>query len=175
MRRPVADAGGGGGGGGGAAGARTASGRRTYGGVLVLRNMDTGTEERLADVSASTFDDSAKVLAYTVTSRDSTKDGVFVRDMATGQTRTIITGQGNYRALAFDRTQQNFVFTSDKDDFGKEHAKQTIYLASLKTGVATPVITPGMWPNDMRLPDNGGAPAFTKAGNAIVFQMAPPP
>ena len=58
----------------GAAGAPGANGavRRTYGTPLVLRNLDSGAEERLADVTQYTFDDSAKVLAYTVTSHDST-------------------------------------------------------------------------------------------------------
>jgi hypothetical protein len=166
--------GGRGGGGRGGAGA-PAGGRRQYGSVVVLRNMDTGVEERLADVSSSTFDDSAKVLAYTVTSHDSTKDGVFIRNLGAGTTQTVLTGQGNYRGFAFDHAQQQFTFSSDKDDFGKDHAKATIYVGSLKTGTATPIITPSMWPNDMRLPDNGGTPTFTKAGNAIVFQLAPPP
>lgn len=165
----------GGGGRGGAPGAAPTGGRRQYGSVVVLRNMDTGAEEKLADVSASTFDDSAKVLAFTVTSRDSTKDGVFIRNLGTGATQTVLTGQGNYRAFAFDRTQGQFTFASDRDEFGKDKARSTIYVGSVKTGTATPVITPSMWPNDMRVPDNGGAPTFTKAGNAIVFQLAPPP
>jgi len=167
--------GGRGGGRGGAGGAAPAGSRRQFGSVVVLRNMDTGVEERLADVSASTFDDSAKVLAYTVTSRDSTKDGVFIRTLATGATQTVLGGQGNYRAFGFDRTQLQFTFATDKEEFGKDKARSTIYVGSTKTGVATAVITPAMWPNDMRVPDNGGSPSFTRAGNALVFQLAPPP
>src|SRR6185295_10061435 len=56
--------------------------QRQYGTAIVLRNLETGAEERLNDVLAYTFDDSAKVLAYTVVSRDSTKDGAFIRDLA---------------------------------------------------------------------------------------------
>ena len=171
-------AGGGRGGRVGAAGGRggaPAGGRRQYGAVVVLRNMDTGAEERLADVASSTFDDSAKVLAYAVISHDSTKDGVFIRNLATGAVQTVLTGQGNYRGFSFDHAQQQFVFASDRNEFGKDKARQTIYIGTLKTGTATPVITPAMWPNDMRIPDNGGSPQFTRAGNAIVFQLAPPP
>jgi hypothetical protein len=172
--------GGGGGRGRGAAGGAAADSagggaRRRLGGVLVIRNMETSAEERLADVLSARFDDSAKVLAYTVASRDSTKDGVFIRTMATGATQTVMTGQGNYRAFAFDHAQQQFVFASDRGEFGKDKARSTIYVGSLKAGTATPVITPAMWPNDMRVPDNGGAPTFTRAGNAIVFQLGTPP
>src|SRR5258708_15083076 len=161
----------GGRGGGGRGGAAPAGGRRQYGSEVVLRNMDSGAEDRLADVSSSIFDDSAKVLAYTVTSHDSTKDGVFIRNLGAGSTQTVLTGQGNYRGLAFDHAQQQFTFASDKDDFGKDHARSTIYVGAVRTGQATPAITPAMWPNDVRVPDNGGAPQFTRAGNAIVFQL----
>ena len=79
----AAPAGGRGGGRGGRGGGGAASGnRRQFGSTLVLRNLGTGAEERIADVLAFAFDDSAKVLGYTVVSRDSTKDGAFLRSMA---------------------------------------------------------------------------------------------
>ena len=64
----------------GAQGARGAQGapgaratRRTFGNPITLRNLDTGADEVIADVVAYQFDDSAKVLAYTIASRaDST-------------------------------------------------------------------------------------------------------
>ena len=34
-----------------------------------------------------------------------TKDGVYIRTMATGATKTVLSGRGNYRDFAFDRTQ----------------------------------------------------------------------
>ena len=166
---------GGRGGGGAGAGAPPApGGRRAFGSALVLRNMDTGTEERMADILAANFDDSAKVLVYTVASRDTTRDGIFIRDLNTGTVKTVLTGKGNYRGFTFDRTQQQFAFTSDRDEFGKEKARNSIYVGSLKTGTAAPVITPAQWPTDMRLPDNGGSVAFTRSGNALLFALAPP-
>src|SRR5258708_5444416 len=165
----------GGRGGGGRGGAVPAGGRRQYGSEVVLRNMDSGAEEHLADVSSSIFDDSARVLAYTVTSHDSTKDGVFIRNLATGATQTVLTGQGNYRGFAFDHAQQQFTFASDKDDFGKDRARSTICVGAVRPGQPAPVITPSMWPKDMRVPETGGSPTSTKAGNAIVFQLGPPP
>ena len=102
--------------------------RRTYGTPLMLRNLDTGAEDKLADVASYTFDDSAKVLAYTVTSRDSTRDGVYLRDLNTGTTRTVMSGPGNYRAFTFDRVQSQFVFATDKDEFGRANANSAIYI-----------------------------------------------
>ena len=66
----AAPAGGRGGGRGGRGGGGAAGNRRQFGSTLVLRNLGTGTEERIADVLTFAFDDSAKVLGYTVVSRD---------------------------------------------------------------------------------------------------------
>ncbi len=159
---------GGRGGAGGPAGAR-----RAFGTTIVLRNIDTGVEEKLADVLAYTFDDSAKVLAYTVASRDSTKDGVYLRTMATGAVKTVASGRGNYREFSFDHAQQQFLFATDRDEFGKPNARSTLFVGSVKTGVATPAITPAQLPSGMRLADNGAA--FTRSGTAVHINLAPPP
>jgi len=167
---------GGRGGRGGAGGQAAPAGgtRRTYGSTVVLRNIDTGADEKLTDVLAHTFDDSAKVLAYTVASRDSTKDGVYVRNLNTGATQTVMSGPGNYRAFAFDRAQQQFVFFSDRDEFGKDSARSTLYYGTLKTGSATPIITHSALPPGMRFTASASA-SFTRAGNALTFAIAPPP
>jgi dipeptidyl aminopeptidase/acylaminoacyl peptidase len=162
---------GGRGGGGGVGGANGA--RRTYGNTLVLRNLASAADERVADVSQFAFADSAKVLAYTVTSHDSTKDGVYLRDLAAGTTRTVMTGPGNYRAFTFDHAQQQFVFTSDKDQFGKENAQPVVYYGTVKAGTAQPILTTAALPPYYRFADNFTA-AFTRTGNAVTVSIAPP-
>lgn len=170
-----AGAAGGGRGGRGGGGAGAAAGpRRTYGSTIVLRNLDTGVEERLADVLSYTFDDSAKVLAYSVASRDSTKDGMFMRNMATGAVKTLATGRGNYRDFTFDRTQQQFAFTSDHDEFGKPNAHSTLFLGAMKTGTAAAVLSATALPPNMHLADNANI-AFTRNGGSLQFNIAPPP
>ena len=164
----------GGRGGGGVAGAAAAGARRSFGSTMVLRNLETGVEEKLADVSAFVFDDSAKVLAYTVMSRDSTKDGVYLRTMNNGATQTIMSGRGNYRDFSFDRAQQQFVFTSDRDEFGKPNARSVLYYGTLKTGSAAPLVTSAALASGMRVADNAAA-TFTRSGTAVQFNIAPPP
>ena len=171
--RGAADSTGGRGGRGGRSGAAPAGPRRTYGTAIALRNMATGVDEKLTDVLAYTFDDSAKVLAYTVASHDSTRDGVYLRHLATGTTQTVMAGPGNYRSFAFDRAQQQFVFTSDHDEFGKKDAHSTVYYGTLKTKTAEPVIAPAIMPPNMHLSD-GVSVTFTRAGNALALSIAPP-
>ena len=180
---PVADsvaaatAGGRGGRGGRAGGAGGAVdgqvARRTYGTPVMLRNLDTGVEEKLADVASYIFDDSARVLAYTVTSRDSTRDGVYLRDLAAGTTRTVMSGPGNYRAFTFDRAQSQFVFSSDRNEFGRPNANTAIYHGTVKAGTAQLLLSAQSLPPYYRFPDNITA-SFTRAGNAITVSIAPP-
>jgi prolyl oligopeptidase family protein len=157
---------------GGPGGARGA--QRQYGTAIVLRNLDTGAEQKIDDVLAYTFDDSAKVLAYTVVSRDSTKDGAYIRDLGKGTTQALLTGRGNYRAFAFDRAQQQFVFTSDRDEFGKPNARSTLYYGTLKAGKAESLVASSMLPPTMHLADNAPV-TFTRSGTALLLNIAPPP
>lgn len=162
-------------GGGGSGSGANGVNRRSLGNPITLRNLDTGAEERLADVVAYQFDDSAKVLAYTVGSRsDSTQDGVYLRDLVSGTTRTVMSGPGNYRALTFDRTQQQFTFLGDREEFGREGARFVVYRGSVRNGAAEPIVRADMLPAGLRVADNASA-TFSRSGNAVLVAMAPPP
>jgi hypothetical protein len=160
------------GGRGGRGGAGGGGARRSYGSPLVLRNLATGAEERLTDVLAFVFDDSAKVLGYTVVSRDSTKDGAFLRNLGTGATSTLLSGRGDYKGLVFDRTASQFAFFSNRDEISQPKPRFTLYHGSLKGGSAQAVVTPNSVPA-MRIADNGSV-SFTRNGNALQFNLAPP-
>lgn len=149
------------------------SARRQYGNGLVLRNLSTGADERIADVQAFFFDDSAKVLGYTVASRTPGRDGAYIRNLATGATTTLLTGTGDYKALVLDKASQQAAFLSNRDEFGKPGAMYSLYYASLKAvGGASAAVTPSAVPPGMRVSDNASV-AFTRNGNAILFGVAP--
>jgi hypothetical protein len=174
-RGGAAPAAGGRGGRGGRGGGGAAPGaRRQFGTALVLRNLATGAEERLADVNGFAFDDSAKVLAYTVVSRDSTKDGAFLRNMSNGTTTTLLSGRGDYKGLNFDRSGSQLLFVSNRDEFGRDKPRFTLYQASTKGGAAQAIVTPAMVPPGMRLADNSPI-NFNRPATAITFSVAPPP
>jgi prolyl oligopeptidase family protein len=158
---------------GGRAGRGGAANRRRYGSPLVLRNLATGAEERLPDVLTYAFDDSGKVLAYTVVSHDSTKDGAYVRTLATDATSTLLSGRGDYNDLTIDRSGTEIAFLADRDEFGRAKARYTLYEASIKGGAAQAVVAPAALPTDMHIADNA-AVSFTRTGDAILFNIAPP-
>jgi hypothetical protein len=168
---PGAGRGRGGRGGGGAA----PSGRRQFGAPLVLRALATGAEERIADVLSFAFDDSAKVLAYTVVSRDSTKDGAFIRNLSTGTTTTLLSGAGDYKGVVFDRAGGQLLFVSDRDEFGRgARPRYSIYEAATNGAPAQAIVTPSQLPAGLHVADSGPL-AFTRSGTAVTFSMAPPP
>ena len=159
----------------GGRGGRSAAGpRRQFGAPLVLRNLATGAEDRLSDVLAFAFDDSAKVFGYTVVSHDSTKDGAFVRNLASGATTTLVAGHGDYKDLTFDRAGSQVALLGDRDEIGQPKPRYTLYEASLKGGAAQAVVTPAQVPTGLHIADGVGI-AFTRAGNAITLNIAPPP
>ncbi len=152
--------------------ARGTGPRRTYGSSLVIRTLATGAEERLPDVLSYSFDDAGTVLAYTVVSRDSTRDGAFVRSMPSGVTTTLAAGRGNYKALALDSLGRQVAFLTDREEFGRDKARYALYYAQLKAGGAQPVVVPGALAAEYRISDVASV-SFTRAGNAILFGVAP--
>jgi Tol biopolymer transport system component len=99
---------------------------------------------------------------------------VYIKDLRAGTTKTVLSGPGNYRAFTFDRDEQQFAFTTDRDQFGREGATPVVYHGNVRTGSAQPVIKADMLPPDTRFPDNFSV-AFNRAGTALTFNIAPPP
>ncbi len=189
---PAAGGGGGGGGGGrggrgggaGAAGATTTTGgaggaRRDPGFTLVLRELATGAETKIEDVSAFTMDDAEKWLAYTVSSPDSTKPGAFVRQLANGVTTVLLSGRGNYRSLVLDRKGTQVAFVSDRGD-NSAKPQFALYMTTLSGGKgqtapapATDVVPASQFGAAFHISDRGGV-SFTRDGSALLFAVAKP-
>ena len=145
--------------------------RKEYGSVLVVRDLESGNESRIADVASYVVDDSAKSLVYAVSSRTATEDGVFLRPLGSEQLTAVMRGEANYKQLAFDRAGAQFAFVSDKDEYGREKAKYALYYATVKAPNA--VVVPGTL--DGMAPSDRGNVSFSRNGSAIVFGVAPPP
>jgi dipeptidyl aminopeptidase/acylaminoacyl peptidase len=148
--------------------------RPEFGSTLVLKNLATGTERRINDVTTYAFDDSAKWLGYTVSSRDNARDGAYVLSPADGKEIALLTGRGTYRQFAFDRAGAQVAFLSDRDEMTSAHPRYTLYYANLKNASAQPVVTSAAIGEQMGVSENGRV-SFTRNGNAILFGVAPAP
>ncbi|MBC7896325.1 MAG: S9 family peptidase [Cytophagaceae bacterium] len=146
--------------------------RREYGSTLVLRNLDEGTEERLADVTTYAFDDSARYLAYTVTSRTPQSDGAYLRTLATKQTATVMAGEGDYKSLVLDRAGAQLAFVSNREEFKAPKPRFALYHASVRAPSAVLVAAPGSV--DGLSPSDRGRTDFSRDGSAILFNVGSP-
>lgn len=148
--------------------------RRTFGSALVLRELATGTETRIAGVTDYQFDDAEKFLVYAVTTRDSANNGVFVRDLTSGNVTPLLAGYASYRGLAFDRKGSQVVFSSDHGDTTMT-PRSAVYHASLvpakgKTIAARRIVSASEAPDGMLIAEAGRLD-FTREGNAVVFSL----
>ncbi|MHB1313195.1 MAG: alpha/beta hydrolase family protein [Gemmatimonadaceae bacterium] len=175
-------AGGAAGGARGARGARGAAGARNEPGApLLLRDIATGQEVRIDDVTSYLFDEGERLLAYTTTSADSSKSGVHVRDLASGAVTTLAAGKGSYKSLAIDRKGTQVAFVSDRDDIAASKPKYALYYALLVPAkgqkgpaVAAKVVDAAMVGADQLVADRGRVD-FVRDGSALQFALAPLP
>ena len=170
-----------GGGRGGARGGAAGNARPDPAAPLMLRDLATGQELKIDDVTAYLFDETEKVLVYSTMSADSTKSGVHVRDLASGAVTTLASGKGNYRSLAVDRKGAQVAFVTDRDDVAAAKPKFALYYASLVLAkgqkgpvVAAKVVDAAMVGADQLVADRGRVD-FVRDGSALQFALAPLP
>ena len=142
--------------------------RRIYGSTLVLRDLSSGRETRIADVTNFVFDDSAKYLGYVVSSRDASRDGAYVRRVSEPERElALLTGAGDYRSLVLDRAGRQAAFLSNLTEFGREHARFALYHATLGQGAAQVAVPATAMGDSMVLAE--GRAAFTRDGSTVLF------
>lgn len=148
--------------------------RKVNGTTLVLRDLATGSETRLADVVDYLFDDQGGWLGYTVSSADSARDGAYVRELRSGREIALLNGPGSYKQLTFDEAGTQVAFVSDREEHARPKPRHALYHASLSAGKPTPVVLAGALESDEMVSSSADV-SFVKAGNAIVFGIAPIP
>ncbi len=142
---------------------------------LVVRELATGADVTIPEVTEYAWSKDGTWLAYAVSSRTPERDGVYVRG-ADGATRTLLTGKGYYRSLAFDERGTQLAFLSNRDEFEADPAPFTLYLwratdqaASALVSKATAGLTNGWAPSEH------GSLLFAKDGSKLYLGTAPIP
>ena len=154
---------------------RRAAGRRPEtGSTLVVRDLASGNETRIEDVTAYAFSDSARWLAYTTAGRTPEAIGAHVRALGAsgpGSDIALATGRGSYRGLTFDRAGRQVVFVTDRDEAAQAKPRFALYHARLGAGAtARPIVTAAAVGRDTVVSERGAA--FSRDGSAIVFGVA---
>ena len=68
---------------------------------MVLRELSTGITQNVGNFGLYDFDDSGRLLAYTVDAADRTGNGVYVIDLATNQSKVLSSGSLDYDQLTW--------------------------------------------------------------------------
>ncbi len=145
---------------------------REFGTTMVLRNTETGVEERIADVNSYAIDPTGTYVAYTIVSRTPDRDGAVLRTVAGGAETRLMQGTGNYKAITFDRDGRQLAFVSDKEEFTAEMPRYAAYHAAVGKGTsARRVIAPDAFAPQATLSDR--QLGFSRDGSTLVLGAAP--
>ena len=143
--------------------------------ALVLRQLLTGAEERITDVTGYAFAESGTRFAATVSSRDGAADGVIVVSLGdTAGRRRVAEGRGTYRALAFAEAGDQLAFLTDREESGDDHPRYALYHWREGQDAARRVAGPGAagvpagWS-----PSEHATPQFSESGQRLYFGTAP--
>jgi dipeptidyl aminopeptidase/acylaminoacyl peptidase len=143
---------------------------------LVVRELASGKETRIAEVVDYAWNKPGTWLAYAVSSKTPESDGAFVLDPAAARTIALLKGLGNYKNLTFDEKGGQIAFTSDRDDYKSERSASKLYHWAAPAAAAVelaPAAAKG-FPAGMSVSENGRL-QFSKDGGRLFFGIAETP
>ena len=150
--------------------------KKEDGTTLVLRNLKSGEEHRFPFAATYAFSDDGKWLIYTATSKDSTADGIFAVETASGKKTELLAGAGDYKKIALDEGSSQVAFLSNRDDYAADKPAYSLYHWKTGSAAATKLaemgskgIPSGWWVS------SHGATEFSKNGKRLYFGTAPKP
>jgi dipeptidyl aminopeptidase/acylaminoacyl peptidase len=149
--------------------------RKDAGTDLIIRNLTTGADVTIPEVTEFAWNKGGSQLAYAVSSTDGAKDGAFVRQMSDGSVKTLHSGKGHFKSFAFDTDGTQLAFLSDQAEYDKQVSPYRLYYWKTGDAAATELVqatTRGV-PTGRVVHDS--APRFSEDGKALYFNTAPPP
>jgi hypothetical protein len=156
--------------GAGAAAAKTRE-KKTIGTDLVIRDLYSGVQTMIAEVSEYAVNRNGAWLVYGVSSKTPANDGAFARGLANGTRKTLLAGPGSYKGFVFDTNGAQAAFVSDRDDVKSPAARDKLYQWSTTADAASELSLPSN--AEMVVSDNGRL-EFSKDGARLFFGTSPP-
>ena len=142
--------------------------KKALGTELVIRDLYTGVQTRIADVGDYGLSKNGAWLAYGVSSKTTANDGAFARDIAKGTRKTLLAGSGNYKGFVFDANNTQAAFMGDRDDFKGAAPRYKLYQWSTTAEAASELPIPS---NAMPVSENG---RLEFKGDRLLFGTAWP-
>lgn len=175
--------------------------KKASGTTLVLHDLNSGFQQTFPNVVRYSFSKNGNRLAF-VTSVENKKksgkksdgassnrkksdakddangptDGVFIVDLKSGKTDSILTGLGEYKNLSFNEEGSQLAFITNKDDYATKTSRWSLYhwrsgqkSAAMIADEGTPGIPEGWWVSPV------ATMQFSEDGKRLYFDTAPVP
>ena len=142
---------------------------------LIIRDLSTATQQTIPEVAEYAVSRDGSAVAYAVSSKAPANDGAFVRKLADGSTRTLLTGEGTYKGFAFDGKATQLAFVSNRDDHAAKAPRFKLYHATMAASTATELAVPAESRAGPMSVSEFGRLEFSKDGARLFFGTAAPP
>ena len=136
---------------------------------LVVRNLETGQEQRFENADSYLFSKDGAYLAYSASGDSGRADAMVLVRTASLEPDTLMTGKGSYTQAVFDEDGTQLAFLSDRDDQEAEEPARSVYL--WKNGTTEALVTPGQLPEGQSVGEKGSL-VFSESGNRLFFGTA---
>ena len=152
--------------------------RKDEGTAFVIRDLQTGTNIDVPNVTAFVVSDDDRFVAYATETRDGKGDGLHVRDLNAGTTTDVLSGAGRYKDIAAARNGSAIGFLSDMRTYAQDAPHYDAYVVNLTAGTpvakmavseTTPGLLRGTTPSDYR------PLTFSKDGHRLFLGAAVAP
>ena len=140
---------------------------------LLVHALATDEVATIPDVKEFIWNRTGTRLAYQTSSAMESKNGIFVRDMATGSTITLVSGKAEYKSIAFDEPGNQVAFLTDRGST-KSAPAYSVYRWVAGDAEARPIATAqsrGL-PAGYSISENGTL-KFSKDGSLLFLGLAP--
>jgi dipeptidyl aminopeptidase/acylaminoacyl peptidase len=145
---------------------------RSGGRRLVIREIASGAETPIDDVTEFAFDDTATYLAYVVMSAEPASRGVYARRVADGHVSALAAGAVSYRGLVLDQSTRQIAFLADTRAAEESRSRYALWYSRSPQSQAEMVVGSDLLKTGMLLAVDAGV-QFSRAGNAIIFSTTP--
>src|SRR5262245_55471347 len=149
--------------------------KREPGTDLIIRDLSTATHQTIPEVAEYAVSRDGSAIAYAISSKAPANDGAFVRKVADGSTRTLLTGEGTYKGFAFDAKATQLAFVSNRDDHAAKAPRFKLYHATMAASTATELAVPAESRAGPMSVSEFGRLEFSKDGARLFFGTAAPP
>lgn len=149
--------------------------KKSDGKTLIVRNLLTGEETRVHDVTDYEFAENGGTLAYLTSTEDGSSDGAHVMELGSGASTAVHEGTGHYKQLAVSADGRRVAYLTNAADWASELPEYALYMSEdASTGSLVAASDNYSLPSDWIISEHGDV-SFTEDGSRLVFGTAPRP